>query len=217
MLNDIFVYIRNINRKNLDFLTSLNSTRLKGIAGFGLFEFMLVLIIISILVSVLIPKFMEVKSEAHKSHVQLSANSLQSAVNIVHSLWQSQGSKDNVVIIKNYEEGKVLVGPTGWPIDVITVNGVDTNISRIEHNDDDFKQKYDSASVSKKTCERLWNGLLKESTPEVEFESNSIKTDVYLFEFYQGTCRFRYLLSEDDFRIEYDLATGQINTFFEHY
>lgn len=200
-----FVYIRNFNRKKLGHLTTINSTRLVNNMGFSLFEFTLVLVIFSILASILIPKFTGLQRDAHKRNVQLSANSLRSAVNVIHTVWQSQGSKDEIVIVKGYGGGKVLVGSSGWPIDVIAIN--------VSH--DSHIQKFDPTSINNLTCRRLWNGLLKESTPKVESEVG--KDVIYQAEFNQGKCRFRYLLNEDDFRIEYDLTTGQVITFFEHY
>jgi type II secretory pathway pseudopilin PulG len=206
MQKNNFVYIRNHYRKTLRHLTTINSTRLINITGVSLFEFVLVLIIFTILASVLIPKFVELQDDVHQRSVQLSANSLRSAVNIVHRVWQSQGSK-NEVVMKGYEGGKILVGRSGWPIDFIAID-----VEDFRH--DSHIQKNTPTSANKLTCQRLWNGLLKDSSPKVE---NGVdKKDVYLAEFHQKVCRFRYLLNEDDFRIEYDLATGQVSTFFKH-
>jgi competence protein ComGC len=180
-------------------VTSLNIRRFKDAAGFGLFEFVVVIVIISTLVLILIPKVMELEVDAHKSNVQLSANSFRSAVNIIHTLWQSQGSKEQVVSVKEHEEKIVLVGPRGWPIDVIT---------------NKHMLAYDLIPADTSTCERLWIGLLKNSISELEFKIDEEINISYQPEFYQGVCRFRYLLNEDDFRIEYDLGTGHVDTFF---
>lgn len=180
-------------------MTSLNIRRFKSVAGFGLFEFVIVVVIISTLVLILIPRVMELEVDAHKNNVQLSANSFRSAVNIIHTLWQSQGSKERVVSVNEHEEKIILVGPRGWPIDVIT---------------DNHMLAYDLISANTSTCERLWSGLLKNSISELEFKTDKEVTISYQPEFYQGVCRFKYLLSEDDFRIEYDLITGHVDTFF---
>ncbi|MBL4796878.1 MAG: hypothetical protein JKY50_05665 [Oleispira sp.] len=203
MQNNNFVYIRNLNRKTLVHLTSINSTGLINKAGFSLFEFILVLLVSIILVSVFIPKFSSLQHDAHKSSVKMSANSLRSAVNIIHNLWQSQGSKSEVVMIESYGGGRVLVGNSGWPVDVVVI---DSSYDRRKHNL--------VTTIDDLTCRRLWNGLLKDSAPKVKNKTD--KDDFYLAKFNQGKCRFRYLLSEDEFRIEYDLATGQVITFFEH-
>ncbi len=216
MLRYIFVYIRNHNRKTLIHLTSINHTRLVNKAGFSLFEFVIVLVVLTTLVSVLLPKFTDLQKDAHKVSVQLSADSLRSSVNIIHNVWQSQGSKDEAVMIDRYGGRTVLVGGNGWPIDVIAVHE-----SYVSHDSD--VQNLVQLSINNSTCRRLWNGLLKDSAPKVNDEADSKKENeqgsnaIYLAEFDQGICRFRYLLNEDDFRIEYDLATGLVNTFFEHY
>jgi type II secretory pathway pseudopilin PulG len=200
MPRNTFVYIRNGNRKTGRQLTTINSTGFVNSAGFNVFEFVLVLIIFTTLASILIPKFTGLQSDAHKKNVQLSANSLRAAVNIIHTIWQSQGSKNEFVFVKGYERGKVLVGITGWPFDV-----VDIDISHESHAGK-------TESSNNLTCRRLWNGLLKDSAPTLE--SASGKDVFYMADFNQGKCRFRYLLNEDGFRIEYDLTTGQVITFF---
>jgi competence protein ComGC len=208
MLKDIFVYIRNRNRKTLIYLTSINHTGLVNKAGFSLFEFVIVLVILTTLIAILIPKFTDIQKDAHKISVQMSADSLQSSVNIIHNVWQSQGSIDEVVMINRYGGGIVLVGDSGWPVDVIAAHD-----SHSSHDSD--VQNLAQPLINSLTCRRLWNGLLKDSAPRVNDEADS--DVIYLAEFDQQVCRFRYLLNEDDFRIEYDLATGLVSTFFEHY
>ena len=219
MQRDIFVYIRNPNRKTLRHLTSIKSTRLVYNAGFSLFEFVIVLVILTILISILIPKFTDLQQDAHKINVQMSADSLQSSVNIIHNVWLSQGSKDEALMIEGYGGGTVLVGDSGWPEDVIAINA---SRDDYESHDGDI-QNLVRSSLNSSTCRRLWIGLLKDSAPKVndeadnETESKKDGDVIYLAEFDRGVCRFRYLLNEDEFRIEYDLATGLVSTFFEHY
>ena len=210
MQSNNFVSIRNPNRKNSRLFTTTNNTRLVNRAGFSLFEFILVIVILTTLFSILISKFTELQNDAHESSVRLSANSLRSAVNVIHAVWQAQGSKDEIVVLEGYEGGKVLVGRRGWPIDVAVVDVVSIDIGNVSH--DSHIQNSAPPSANNLTCRRLWDGLLKDSTPKVESERD--KKVTYLAEFHQGACRFRYLLTEDDFRIEYDLKTGQVNTFF---
>jgi Tfp pilus assembly protein FimT len=202
MQKKLFVYIRNLGRKTLIHLTTINSTRLINKAGFSLFEFIIVLVVLVALVSIFIPKLSELQKNAHKVSVQQSASSLRSAVNIIHNVWQSQGSKNEAVMIESYGGGKVLVGRSGWPIDVVAINDVAINGQT---------QKIARLTTNNLTCRRLWNGLLKDSAPKAEDKLD--KNTIYLAEFSQGKCRFRYLLNEDEFRIEYDLATGQVKLF----
>ena len=211
MLADIFVYIRNHNRKTLRHLTSISNTRFVNNAGFSLFEFVIVLVILTTLISIFIPKFSELQKDAHKVSVQMSADSLQSSVNIIQNVWLSQGSKDEALVIEGYGGGIVLVGGSGWPEDVIAINA-----SRDDYESHDSGiQNLVRSSLNHSTCRRLWIGLLKDSAPKVNDEEGS--DVIFLSEFDLGVCRFRYLLNEDNFRIEYDLTTGRVIPFFGHY
>lgn len=209
MLRNTFVYIRNFNRKFDSALSTINKRRLVRSNGFSLLEFVIVLIITTILASILIPKFSGLQGDAHKKSVQLSANSLRATVNVIHTVWQSQGSRDEIVLIEGYGKGKVFVGKTGWPIDV-----VDIDTSHESHKGSEGSEEYFDNPVTRNnlTCQRLWNGLLKDAAPTLE--SDSGQGVFYRAEFKQGKCRFRYLLNEDGFYIEYDLITGQVNSYF---
>jgi prepilin-type N-terminal cleavage/methylation domain-containing protein len=215
MKDCIFVSIRNEYRKTLIPLTRIRIKRLCNKAGFSLLEFTLVLIIISALAAILIPKFNRLQDDAHQSSVQLTANSLQSAVRLTHSLWQSQGSNKKTGLLTGYGSGNILMGIKGWPIDAIEVGRKDSTIKTVRF------------VLDNSTCERLWNGLLKDTAPKVGLENIqsvlSIENDnvekiyidsIYLAQAMSGTCRYRYRLNKDDLRISYDLATGRVITLF---
>lgn len=203
----IFVSIRNSNRKTLIPLTKVNSERLFNKAGFSLLEFTIALIIISALVSLLIPKLNDLQDDAHKASVQLTANSLQSAVNLTHSLWQSQGAMNKTALLKGYGRGNILMGNKGWPVDAL-------------QNHEDFSLSTTRFVLNSSTCKRLWNGLLKDTAPRVELARTTLQeikgkpSAVFLAELDQGLCRYRYLLAPSNLRIEYDLATGRVITLF---
>tara|TARA_R110001583_G_scaffold132607_1_gene284598 strand:+ start:3307 stop:3933 length:627 start_codon:yes stop_codon:yes gene_type:complete len=208
MAGNIFVSIRNITRKRSISLTRINNERLFNKAGFSLLEFTIALVIIAALVSVLIPKLNELQDNAHKSNVQLTANSLQSAVNLAHNLWQSQGSMNKTALLKGYGEGNILMGGKGWPVSALSMNEDDSieNITRL--------------ALNSSTCKRLWNGLLKNTSPKVNAVSDSKRDElgelkfIYLTEFNQGVCSYHYLLTNNGWRIEYDLGTGRVITLF---
>jgi len=204
----IFVSFRNGDRKTVIPLTRIRSKRLFNKAGFSLLEFALVLMIISALVAILIPKINHLQDEAHYTSVQLTANSLQTAVRLTHSLWQSQGSNNKTGLLKDYGGGNILIGNKGWPIDAIDMNYQGSTISTVRFAQDDS------------TCIRLWNGLLKDSAPKVglKIEKDIIDSDdtdsIYFTQLISGTCRYRYHLNKDDLQINYDLATGRVITLF---
>ena len=204
----IFVSIRNGNRKTLIPLTRISNKRLFNKAGFSLLEFTIALIIIAALVSLLMPKLNNLQDDAHKASVQLTANSLQSAVNLTHNLWQSQGSKNQTAVLKGFGRGNILMGNKGWPVDAIEMNPLDSERSTTRF------------VLNSSTCKRLWNGLLKDTAPDVVVKTEGINSEqeitfsVYRTEFNQGVCTYRYLLINSSLRIEYDLVTGRVITLF---
>lgn len=215
MGTDIFVAIRNGDRKTLIPLTIIINKRLVNKAGFSLLEFTLVLIIISALVAILIPKFNHLQDDAHQASVQLTANSLQAAVRLTHSLWQSQGSNSKTGVLKGFGGGNILMGKNGWPMDVIETSRQDSAMAATRF------------ALDNSTCVRLWNGLLKDSAPKVGLEiepdsvgrsdNNSALDFLYLAQLVSGTCRYRYRLNQDVLRIKYDLATGRVITLFDDF
>ena len=200
-----FVSIRNKERKTLIPLTRIKSERLFNKAGFSLLEFTVALVIISALVSVLIPKLNSLQDDAHRASVQLTANSLQGAVKLTHSLWQSQGSKNQAGLLKGYGRGNILMGSKGWPVDAVLLDN-NNQVSATTQT-----------PINNSTCIRLWKGLLKDSAPKValnvEEEQIGIQP-IYEAQLIQGTCRYRYRLNLDDLQINYDLETGRVMTLF---
>jgi type II secretory pathway pseudopilin PulG len=182
-------------------LTRIKSERLFNKAGFSLLEFTLALMIIAALVSVMIPKLNNLQDDAHHASVQLTANSLQSAVNLTHSLWQSQGSNNQAALLKGFGRGNILMGSKGWPIDAISLTADHAQAAKIR------------PARNSSTCIRLWNGLLKDSAPKVAKVTEQINEAMkvaYLAQYTKDICRYRYRLNQDELRIDYDLATGRV-------
>jgi type II secretory pathway pseudopilin PulG len=205
MLGFFFVSIRKSGRKTLISLTRIKDERLCNKAGFSLLEFTLALMIMTALVSILIPKLNDLQDDAHRASVQLTANSLQAAVNLTHSLWQSQGSNNRTVLLKSFGRGNILIGSEGWPIDAISLNA------------DYAKAASTRSSRNSSTCIRLWNGLLKDSAPKVVKVAENINVAInvaYFAQFTKDICRYRYRLNQDELRIDYDLATGRVIPIF---
>jgi hypothetical protein len=156
----------------------------------------------------LIPKFNNLQDDAHEASVKLTANSLQSAVNLAHNLWQSQGSENQIAVLKGFGRGNILMGNKGWPVDALMMSQSDSNRSTTR------------LVLNSSTCKRLWSGLLKDTAPKVatksEWESREEvnHTSAYQTEFNRGVCIYRYLLINNSLRIEYDLATGRVITLF---
>lgn len=205
MLGCFFVSFRKSERKTLIPLTRIKTERLFNKSGFSLLEFTLALAIIAALISVLIPKLNGLQDDAHQASVQLTANSLRSAVNLTHSFWQSQGSKNQSALLKGFGRGNILMGKKGWPVDAISLNV------------DDVKAASTRSPRNSSTCIRLWNGLLKDSAPKVAKVAEDINVTAnvaYFVQFTKGICRYRYRLNQDELRIDYDLATGRVIPIF---
>lgn len=219
-----FVAIRNLNRKLSLSLATIGNRVTFNAAGFSLLEFSIVLIIITILSALLLFKIEFIPGDSYKkSSVQLTAKSLQSAVNITHNLWLAKGGrgiaehpqelKNQTSLLSNYGNGNVLMSIKGWPIDA-----VDVNSNSIK--DMDSANAQSDAVFNSSLCTRLWEGLLKNTSPKVKAlsldNSESAQSEfTYLAEFNQGVCIYRYLLVDNGWRIEYDLETGRVSTFFE--
>lgn len=199
-----FVSIRNPERITVENLTSINNTRLVSSAGFSVLEFIIVMAVLCALMSIFISKFEDFHDEAHVAKVQMTASSLQSAVNLTHRLWQSYGSINDVTLLRGYGNDNVVMSQKGWPVNAI-----------FEHNDVVSNKKLLLQNTDK--CKNLWRALLKENegnkegTSEIDGEVKN--TSAYLTEWNQGICRYQYLLSNKKLRIEYNLATGQVTPF----
>jgi prepilin-type N-terminal cleavage/methylation domain-containing protein len=204
----IFVSIRYGDRKIFRPLTRIKPRRLFNKAGFSLLEFVLVLMIISVLAVVLISKVSHLQDDAHEASVQLTANSLQAVVRLTHSVWQSKGSSNKTELLQGFGGGNILMGKHGWPIDVIEMNQQDSVITS------------EGFALSNSTCIRLWNGLLKGSAPKVGLKTESddmTKSNIefiYIAQLEGGICQYRYHLYQGGLRIHYDLATGRVTTLF---
>lgn len=162
-------------------------------SGFSLLELVLVIFIVSFLVAVLVPKLNELHGDAHASAVRLSATSLRAAVNLSHSLWESSRREAGDFLLEGYGEQDLIMNKAGWPVAVM---------------DSSWNDSIRSKSYSAATCVKLWNALLKDSAPQVSADDTEGYS--YQAEYARGHCRYRYRISQDDLRIEYDLKTGRV-------
>lgn len=202
----------------------VNNKALGRNSGFSLLEFAIVLIIIAILSALLLYKFNIMQDGRYeKSSIQITANSLQLAVKSTRNLWLTKGGRDRVgnlqelknqtSVLQGFGNGNVLMSKSGWPVDALILGTESIK-------DQGSLNEQSAAVLNNSVCTRLWQGLLKNTSPKVKtFSGNSSESAqagfTYLAEFNQGVCIYRYLMVDSDLRIEYDLATGRVNTFFE--
>lgn len=207
------VSIRNSDRKKQISLTRIYSNSGISELGFSLLEFMISVFIIAILIAVLISNINSMQDEGHQISVQLTASSLQLAVNLTHSLWMTKGIKKPQSLLKIDGDQPLLMNQLGWPIDALDPEALEKDLPAKEIN-------IAQLDLNSSSCKRLWIALLKDSAPtvglEVEFDNKkaSHRDSNYLAQLENGICRYRYRLNQDGLRIHYDLATGQVITLF---
>lgn len=106
--------------------------------GFSLIELVAVLLIISVLAALAIPRFAQVPDEAHKALVGQTARTFRSAVNqvrIVYALNGLSGAQDNIA---GFGAGNVDTNAAGFPTDTNNRN-----------------------SINNARCERVWNAIIE--------------------------------------------------------
>jgi type II secretory pathway pseudopilin PulG len=231
--NKKIVSIRNSRRKKPISLTRVYSNRSITELGFSLLELMISVFIVAVLITVLIPNINSMQDEGHQISVQLTASSLQLAVNLTHSSWMTKGIKKAQSLLKIDGDQPLLMNQLGWPIDALSIEALDPEALdpealepealEPEHLEKDLPAKeinITQLDLNSSSCKRLWIALLKDSAPtiglEVEFDNKraSHRDSSYSAQLENGICRYRYRLNQDGLRIHYDLATGQVITLF---
>lgn len=221
--NKKIVSIRNSRRKKPISLTRVYSNRSITELGFSLLELMISVFIVAVLITVLIPNINSMQDEGHQISVQLTASSLQLAVNLTHSSWMTKGIKKAQSLLKIDGDQPLLMNQLGWPIDALSIEALDPEALEPEHLEKDLPAKeinITQLNLNSSSCKRLWIALLKDSAPtiglEVEFDNKraSHRDSNYSAQLENGICRYRYRLNQDGLRIHYDLATGQVITLF---
>lgn len=153
--------------------------------GFTLIELVVVIVILSILAAVALPRFTELSDQAHNASVRGTAGAFGSAVALVKAQWTANGAPGEVTNgVEGFGRDNVNTNADGWPVSTTDGTGND--------------------------CLDLWGALLQSNAPTVS-DSTADDTD-YVASTVNGDCRYTYQLDGEGNFIQYDSDEGEVFT-----
>ena len=153
--------------------------------GFTLIELIVVMIILGVLASTALPKFMDVTGKSHEAAVAGVGGSFGTAAALVHAQWIANGHTSAIDNLVGFGDSDIDTNAAGWPTDTAGSNDV----------------------ASANHCMAIWNGLMQ-GPPSVA--SSGTSTDyVVSANNANNTCTFTYI-PVANMSIGYDADTGVI-------
>lgn len=151
--------------------------------GFTIVEMVVVMVIVGILASVALPRFVSLQNDAYSASTEATGGAFSSAVNLVHSAWLVGGGTAAVDAVTL--EGGQAVGVTnaGWPENATT--GDDT--------------------VTAAECVLLWNAILSPGSPQAAADTS----EDYQATYADPTCTFT-LNALAGRTVDYNHDTGEV-------
>ena len=167
-------------------------------SGFTLIELITVIILLGILSSVALAKYINLSDDAYQAKVKANAAALKSGVTLAHTKWLALGSpsslsaRNDIQLYGNQANGRMDINVNGWPAQ--SWIGTDTQLHT--NNDAD--------------CLSLWGALIEDgsnkaaSNNSAEFISN-----------FEGNQVCSYKLNKNiNYGFLYDSKTGAVTLTF---
>lgn len=162
--------------------------------GFTLIELVVVIVILAILATTALPKYINLTDDALQAKVQANAAALRSGVQLANLKWRALGSpsafsqRDNIQLYGNAASGQIDINPQGFPAQ--SYSGSDVIIST--DNDDD--------------CLSLWQALIEDGENKAAVD-NSAEFIVNYEN--NNSCSYK-LVRKTEFGFLYNAITGKV-------
>ena len=164
-------------------------TILKNHSGFTLIELIVVIVILGILATTALPKFINLQDDAHASVVATTGGTFASAVSMAHSKWIAGGYSGPVDNLDLYGTGTSLMdmNSAGWPAQSWPPFESDPKLNNT--ND----------------CMSVWRAILDANSPTVATN----KSEDFQVTYTNNTCTYTFV-TLPSLSIYYDSKNGQV-------
>ena len=114
----------------------------KNNSGLSLFELTLIIIVLSVVAALALPKFMATNNHSHDASAQRAFTAFTAAINLYHSCWLSADQQTATANLACFGDGNLDSNNTGFPL------GIDVNTN---------------APMQPQHCLQLWQNLTTNS------------------------------------------------------
>lgn len=145
-------------------------------SGFTLIELVVVVVILTVLALVALPRFVSYQRDAHLARADTAFASFESAVQMYHSKWFTEGEPDSTQSV-GYGSGEIYPSDTGFPVAV----------DEIPHPDYPLRGT---------DCSKLWNALMDVDLTISDMDANRpvLPSETDIVAWYNGNneCIYHY-------------------------